>query len=317
MLTVLVINSKGGSGKSTLSTNLAGYYASKKARTAILDYDPQGSSTRWVRIRPENAEKIHGASGAPSKGGALLLSRQAWVPTDTEVLIIDAPAGTKGVLLQELVRRSSHILIPVMPSPIDIHATADFIKELFLSGGARRAQAKIAVVANRVRNPSSEIYAGLERFLNSLKLTFLTSIRDSDNYLHAVGKGLGVFEMDQAVAERHEIMPILEWLNFKVPDRGAPGADRKVASLNESKRPSMIREGSQKVAVLSAVGRFKSYFLRPKIIRIRTRSCRRKARSRSRVVPLFRCMEHARPYAKLPRFTCRHCLVHSEFRTGN
>ena len=262
MLTVLVINSKGGSGKSTLSTNLASYFASQKARTAILDYDPQGSSTRWVRIRPHNAEKIHSANGAPSKGSALLLSRQSWVPTNTEVLIIDAPAGTKGVLLQELVRRSSHILIPVQPSPIDIHATADFIKELFLSGGARKAQAKIAVVANRVRNPSSEIYAGLERFLHSLKLPFLTSIRDSDNYLHAVGKGLGVFEMDEAVAERHELMPILEWLNFKVAERGAPDADRKVSIISEPKRPPTIPEDSRKVAALSAVNRFKSYFLR-------------------------------------------------------
>jgi chromosome partitioning protein len=136
MQTILVINSKGGSGKTTLTTNLASYYASKKIRTAIMDYDPQGSSIQWLRVRPDELEKIHGANAAPAKGAVPLRSTHAWVPLDTEVMIIDAPAGVKGLLLQELVRRASFIVIPVAPSPIDIHATADFIKELFLVGGA-------------------------------------------------------------------------------------------------------------------------------------------------------------------------------------
>lgn len=213
MLTILVINSKGGSGKTTLTTNLAGYYASKKIKTALMDYDPQGSSMQWLKMRPGHAEKIHGANAAPPKGATIQRSAQAWIPVDTDVLIVDAPAGTKGLLLQELVRRTNFIVIPVAPSPIDIHATADFVKELFLYGGARTSKAKIAVVANRVRSASS-VYASLERFLNSLKLPFLTSIRDSEIYLQAVEKGLGVFEMDEAVtaAERRELLPILNWV---------------------------------------------------------------------------------------------------------
>lgn len=261
MLTILVINSKGGSGKTTLTTNLASYYASKKIRTAIMDYDPQGSSIQWLRVRPDDAEKIHGANAAPVKGAVPLRSLHAWVPADTEVMIIDAPAGAKGLLLQELVRKSNFIVIPVAPSPIDIHATADFIKELFLFGGARTSKAKIAVVANRVRSSSSSIYVLLERFLNSLKLPFLTSIRDSDNYLHAVEKGLGVFEMDEAVtvAERRELMPILKWLNGHFPNKFGSRIEDKTQSLEGSRKFAAFRMGTQNITTLSATGRFKNY----------------------------------------------------------
>ena len=255
MLSILVINSKGGSGKTTLTTNLASYYASKKVRTAIMDYDPQGSSIQWLRVRPDKAEKIHGANAAHAKGAVPLRSLHAWVPSDTEVLVIDAPAGAKGLLLQEIVRRANFIVIPVAPSPIDIHATADFIKELFLFGGARTAKVKIAVVANRVRNSSSSVYASLERFLNSLKLPFLTSIHDSENYIHAAERGLGVFEMDGAatISERQELMPILKWLNGQFPDIFGSRLEDDVMSLEESRKFAM---GTQSFTVLSNTGRF-------------------------------------------------------------
>lgn len=261
MLTVLVINSKGGSGKTTLTTNLASYYASKKVRTAIMDYDPQGSSIQWLRVRPDDVQKIHGANAAPAKGATPLRSLHAWVPAETEVMIIDAPAGAKGLLLQELVRKANFIVIPVAPSPIDIHATADFIKELFLFGGARTSKAKIAVVANRVRNSSSSVYGSLERFLNSLKLPFLTSIRDSDNYLQAAEKGLGVFEMDEVatVAERRELMPILKWLNGQFPNRFGSRIEDKVSSLEGSRKFAAFRVGTQNITTLSATGKFKNY----------------------------------------------------------
>jgi chromosome partitioning protein len=261
MLTVLVINSKGGSGKTTLTTNLASYYAGKKIQVAIMDCDPQGSSMQWLKTRPKDAEKIHGANAAPPKGATPLRSLQGHVPADTEVLIIDAPAGTKGLLLQDLVRKANFIVIPVAPSPIDIHATADFIKELFLFGGARTSKAKIAVVANRVRSSTSPVYGTLERFLNSLKLPFLTSIRDSDNYLHAVEKGLGVFEMDEAVtaAERRELIPILKWLNGQYPNRFGSRIEDKVQGLEGSRKFAAFRMSTQSLTNLTATGGFKSY----------------------------------------------------------
>lgn len=257
MLTILVINSKGGSGKTTLATNLASYYATRKIQAAIMDYDPQGSSIQWLRLRPDVATKIYGANAAPAKGAIPLRSTHAWVPSDAEITIIDAPAGAKGLLLQDLVRKSNFIVIPVAPSPIDIHATADFIKELFLFGGARTSGAKIAVVANRVRNPSSTVYEALQRFLNSLKLPFLTSIRDSENYLDASEKGLGVFEMDEytTVAERQELMPILKWLNGQFPDR----FESRIRDDGNSEGSRKFAMGMQNFTVLSSTGKFKNY----------------------------------------------------------
>ena len=254
MLNILVINSKGGSGKTTLTTNLAGYYASRSLRTAIMDFDPQGSSLHWLQARPDTLPAIHAANGAPAKGNAHLSSRQSWVPLDMEVLIVDAPAGAGGLLLKELVRKANFIVIPVAPSPIDIRATADFIKELFLVGGARTSNARIAVVANRVRNRSGTAYASLERFLASLKLPFLASLSDSDVYLQSAEDGVGIFEMDELASarERQEFMPIVRWLDGHFPNRFGVRAEDKQAILEGSRKWAAFRPGS-------ATGRFPAF----------------------------------------------------------
>jgi chromosome partitioning protein len=214
MQTILVINSKGGSGKTTLTTNLASYFVNKGHKTTILDYDPQGSSLQWLKVRPSHQPTIHGANAAPSKKAYHLRSIAMAVPSDTEYLIIDAPAGAEGIVLQEMVRKSSFILIPVAPSAIDIHATADFIKQLLLVGGIRYRNIKTAIVANRVRN-TIPVYEPLERFLNTLKLPFLTKLSDADNYIFAAEQGLGVYEMDKhnTDKERDELKPVINWLS--------------------------------------------------------------------------------------------------------
>jgi len=127
--------------------------------------------------------------------------------------------------------------------------------------GARTSGAKIAVVANRVRNSSSSVYESLQRFLNSLKLPFLTSVRDSENYLYASEKGIGVFEMDKSatVAERQELMPILKWLNGQFPNRFGSRIEDITQSFEESRMLAALRTDTQNITVLSATGRFKSY----------------------------------------------------------
>ena len=256
MRTILVINSKGGAGKTTLTTNLASYYASQNLRTAILDCDPQGSSMQWLRLRP--SKDIHGASSAPTNSAAPLNSIKAWIPDQTEVLIIDAPAGVKGLMLKDLVRRSNFILIPVNPSPIDIHATADFVKDLYLVGGIRTSKAQVAVVANRVRS-SSPALASLERFLNALKLPFLTRISDSDNYVRAVELGLGVFEMEEAstLAERQELLPIFRWLDGHayVAISHRTESTGKVVSLDRTGKFGALSATGK--TLLSASGKYK------------------------------------------------------------
>ena len=207
----LVINPKGGSGKTTVATNLASYFASKNIPTTILDYDPQGSSLNWLRTRPLQATRIHGANGAPQKTG--LRTVQMHVPANTEQLIIDAPAGASGMLLHEMLLRAHSILIPVAPSAIDIHATANFIRDLLLKGMIRQRNIRLAACANRVRS-SMPVYQPLERFLASLNLPMLGRVMDSDVYVKSAETGMGVFEMEfaQSAAERQQLMPIAEWI---------------------------------------------------------------------------------------------------------
>ena len=238
MRTILVINSKGGCGKTTVTTNLASYYANK-ARVAITDYDPQGSSLQWLKLRPPHLVRIHGANGTAPKAH-LLRTLQTWIPTETEIQLIDAPGAVKGLLLQEVVAKADSVVIPVGPSAIDVHATADFLKNLLLLGRVRARNIKVAVVANRVRS-SMPVYEPLERFLKSLSLPFLTRISDSDNYIHAAEQGLGVFEMDaqSTAAERQEFLPIIRWLDCQLA-AAASAADSKVVDITLARRQAAL-----------------------------------------------------------------------------
>jgi len=171
----------------------------------------------------------------------------------------------RGLLLKDLVRRSNFILIPVAPSPIDIHATADFVKDLYLSGGARNTKAQIGVVANRVRG-SSPTYEPLERFLGALKLPLLSRIKDSANYIHAVEKGLCVFELDESSThvERQEFLPILRWLDglpIQTPQpavQDAPPTD-KVVSLDKTAKLAAFRNNGKTLinSLLQTTTRFR------------------------------------------------------------
>src|SRR4249920_2914610 len=126
MNVTLVINSKGGSGKTTVTTNLASYFAVRQVPTTILDYDPQGSSLNWLQLRDRSGTRLYGANAAPQRGPRIR-SIEMHVPADTRQLLIDAPAGASGLLLQEMLSRSNCVLIPVAPSAFDIYATANFV----------------------------------------------------------------------------------------------------------------------------------------------------------------------------------------------
>jgi chromosome partitioning protein len=237
--TTLVINSKGGSGKTTVATNLASYFAANGMATTVMDYDPQGSSMNWVRLRPAHLRKIHGANAAPQKTGLRTIGMH--VPAGTQQLIIDAPAGVCGLMLQELLARAHCILIPVAPSAIDIHATANFIRDLLLTGKIRANNIRLGVVANRVRK-SNPVYQPLERFLNSLQLPLLARLSDTEVFLTAAETGVGIFEMEFAdsAAERGQFLPIAEWV-----DRvSVPAAARSVPFVASATRPGLRVVGS-------------------------------------------------------------------------
>ena len=225
--TTLVINPKGGAGKTTVATNLASYFAANGVAAAILDYDPQGSSLNWLKLRAAHAAKIHGANGAPQKTG--LRSLGMHIPPNVRQLIVDAPAGASGLLLQELLSRAHCVLVPVQPSAIDIHATANFVRDLLLGGRLRARNIRLGVVANRVRR-STPVYQPLERFLGSLGLPFLARLSDSDVYVDAAESGAGIFEMDPSAssAEREQFMPIVEWVDPECRER----SDTKIIELS-------------------------------------------------------------------------------------
>lgn len=205
---VMVMNSKGGCGKSTLATNIATWFASDGYKVAIADYDPQRTSLDWLAMRPEDLPKI---SGVPAFDEGVRS-----VPRDTEVLVIDAPARTHGSEMNELVRRAETILVPVLPSPIDMKACAHFMAELLELGKVQRAQARLALIANRVRE-NTLLFEELDAYLGKLKVPYLTSLRQSTNYLRAFQRGMGIFELPEYLAKPdwEQWEPITKWLGSK------------------------------------------------------------------------------------------------------
>ncbi|HHO67990.1 MAG TPA: chromosome partitioning protein [Gammaproteobacteria bacterium] len=207
MRTIMTLNAKGGCGKSTLATNLASFYADQGASVTLADLDDQQSSLTWLSNRPGDRPAIHGIDA----------TRQALrVPRGTDVLILDAPAAIHGSELTALVRRAETLLVPVLPSPLDIRAGARFIGELLTVGKVSRKQSRLAVVANRVRQ-NTRVYQSLEAFLNSLRIPFPATLRDTQNYIRAAERGLGIGEMAPSAVQTdlEQWQPLLRWLKSK------------------------------------------------------------------------------------------------------
>ncbi len=213
MKTTLVINPKGGSGKTTVAINLASYFAANLTPTALMDYDPQGSSLNWLRLRSPESPYIHPANAAPGKFGRLR-SLERYVPPETRQLVIDAPAGAAGLLLHEMLERADAILVPLVPSSIDLHATGNFLRELLGSTRLKSGTLRLAVIANKVRR-SMPAYPPLQELLQALDLKLLARLVDSDVYMKTAESGAGIFEMNPelTVAERKQFAPIVQWLD--------------------------------------------------------------------------------------------------------
>ncbi len=228
LLKIVVLNSKGGCGKTTLSTSLAAYYAARGYHTALLDTDPQGSSLRWLANRGERGPHITGLSGC-DRSGRVTKSFLMRVPPETERLIVDTPAAMDNLKLQDVTRGAHALVIPVLPSDIDIHAASRCIADLLLTGRIENRRERVAVVANRVKK-QAKMYETLKRFLHSLDIPFVATIRDTQNYIHAVERGLGVHELkDRNVKEDvFEWNALIEWLEKRNP---VPAQQAQLRSL--------------------------------------------------------------------------------------
>lgn len=217
MQKIVVLNPKGGSGKSTIATNLASYFAVAGLQPTLMDMDAQGSSTRWLSKRTPDQDAIHGIAGY-ERNLRVTRSFATRVPFGTERLVIDTAAALDRQTFPDITRNATAILVPVLPSDIDIHAAARCISDLLLIAKICRDEQRIAVIANRVKK-NTLIYKSLMRFLDTLQIPVVTTLRDSQSYIRAAETGAGLFEMKPSGVREdlEQWLPLLGWLAQRQP----------------------------------------------------------------------------------------------------
>ena len=206
MKSIMVINQKGGSGKTTIAVNLAAYSALKGYQTTLIDLDPQESSTQWLRERPISKAKINGF-----KQLSKTLKRGK-----NRVVIYDAPAAIHGARLGNYIKKADMVIVPVLPSPIDMRAAREFIQSVRSMGPVIRNKIKVGLVANRCR-AYSNIFLELDSYLLKERgMKYITAFRDNMNYIKSARAGLGIFEMGECATaqDREEWKPLVRWLGL-------------------------------------------------------------------------------------------------------
>jgi len=201
----MVLNAKGGCGKSTIATNIASYFANEGASVALADYDPQRSSLDWLDRRPDNRPRIAGV--AAFEDGL----RHA--PRNVDFVVSDAPARSHGKELTDLVKHAETIVVPVLPSTIDMQATSTFLKELQAVNKVANKQVKIAAIANRVRD-NTLIFDDLDEYLTKARVPYVAALREAQNYVRSYTRGIGIFELPEYLAwpDWSEWEPLTAWL---------------------------------------------------------------------------------------------------------
>ena len=202
MQSILVANPKGGSGKTTLTTNIAGYLASTGKHVALLDLDRQKSSNLWLAQRGSSLPIIWPLNSEREK------AEQA------DVLVIDSPAGLHGKNLDHAIKLVHKIVVPIAPSLYDIQASYDFLVELSEEKAARKGRVEIGVVGMRMA-PRTRAAATLEQFLVQLDLPVLAYLREAQVYVNAAFEGKSIFDMPHHVAQQDlELwVDLIKWID--------------------------------------------------------------------------------------------------------
>jgi chromosome partitioning protein len=203
MPVVVIANPKGGVGKSTLSTNVAGFLASRGHAVMLGDADRQQSSALWLGLRPPAARPIRSWDIAEDHVGR--------PPKGTTHVVLDTPAGLHGDLFKDALRIADKVLVPLQPSIFDIYATRAFLDELAQSKNADRL--KVGIVGMRV--DARTIAADkLHEFVNGLGLPVLGYLRDTQNYIHLAARGLTLFDVAPSRVEKdlEQWRGICDWL---------------------------------------------------------------------------------------------------------
>ena len=201
-----MVNAKGGCGKTTVATNLCAAYAVRGMAVGLVDNDSQGSGAYWTAQRPADARPVE-LTG--DRGSAL------------DRLVIDGHATSSGLEMDELVAMADVILVPVLPSAIDIRAGERFITALMTRPQFRAAPRPLGVVANRAQH-NTAAQARLMHFLSCLNVPVAVTLRDSPLYGDSMGSGLGVADLFEVRAARKEMTAwraLVHWVEDQLPAR--------------------------------------------------------------------------------------------------
>jgi chromosome partitioning protein len=201
----VVMNPKGGVGKSTLATNLAGYHASRGRRVMLGDVDRQQSAREWLKLRP--------AQCAPIAGWDIERGKAAKPPRDATHIVLDTPAGVTDKVLEQVILPARHVIVPLQASMLDILATKTFLADLAEDRAVRRSDALIGVVGMRV-DSRTRAFDELQRFLEGLGLPVLGYLRNTQNYVQLAARGLTLFDIAPRRVQQdlEQWQPILDWL---------------------------------------------------------------------------------------------------------
>lgn len=206
MKKILIANPKGGSGKTTLVTNLAGYFASQGRKVRLLDMDKQQSSLGWLKRRPEHLPKINGLNNRSA------LSKKS----NAEYTVIDSPAGLRGDKLSDAIKEADWVIVPMQTSTYDINATQEFIDILKAEKSIRKERTFVAMLGMRVAS-RTKAAENLAQYLNESGFPVVGNLRNAQIYAHTAEQGVSIFDMPLYKAKKdiEQWVPLLEWIEVQ------------------------------------------------------------------------------------------------------